>query len=102
MLEGYDGATRREFVTTVLIVGAGFSLDANSFIGAGDRPYSRGYPLVGQLAKACFPLKYDLTAGVEAAFEEATRRGDHEPVARLVELIEEADYSAGYPVARAA
>jgi hypothetical protein len=66
-------------MTIVIIVGAGFSLDANQFVSS-HRTFT-GY--VGQLARVCFDSHYDLSAGVEAAFTAAVRLGDHKPVERL-------------------
>lgn len=87
-------------MATALIIGAGFSLNANGDMAPEDRAFCKGYPLVGDLSVSCFDSSYDLSAGVEAAFQEARRRRDHSPIEKLVELIESADHYAGNVVAR--
>ena len=81
-------------------MGAGFSLDANAHLARENRRFSTGYPLVNALAAACFDSAYDVSGGVEPAFEQALQRRDPEPVRRLVHLIQAADYYAGSEVAR--
>jgi len=84
----------------VFVVGAGFSLAANNRYPL--RPsIAKPYPLAADLAQTCFPGS-PLKAGVEAAFDEAVKRHDFDPVRRLVDVIQMADACFGAAEATAA
>jgi hypothetical protein len=85
---------------TVFIVGAGFSLAANrQFVGDAAR-YGHKYPLIGDLAAACFERAIPIT-DIERSFAAAIDRGEHEPIDRLVHSIQAADYYVGWQEANA-
>lgn len=77
----------------VFVVGAGFSLAANTRYPL-HPSIARPYPLASDLALACFPNS-SLEVGIEAAFDEAIKRHDFDPVRRLVDVIQMADASFG-------
>lgn len=85
-----------------LLVGAGFSFEANKYMDVKDRPYAKPYPLVGELAAECFDSSYDLSRGVEASFQEAIDRRDSAPIRALAERIQTADHYVGNRVAQLA
>ena len=71
-----------------LLVGAGFSIEANRYVDSNDLPHARPYPLVSELASECFDSSYDLSRGVEAAFQDAIDRRDRAPIGALAKRIQ--------------
>lgn len=82
-------------MSTAFLIGAGFSLTANAYSRHGDVGICGLYPLGGDLAQQCFDSSYDLSNGIEAAFQAAIEQRDHAPIGRLVEIIQGADYCCG-------
>jgi hypothetical protein len=86
---------------TVFIVGAGFSLAANrQFVGEAAQ-FGKKYPLIGDLATACFGRAIP-SAQIEQAFAGAIEKSEREPIDRLVHSIQAADYYVGSQEADAA
>lgn len=81
--------------TSVFIVGAGFSLAANHQYTFADREFAKRYPLAPDLGKECFGPSWKTGADVEAAFDKAIRENTLDPIAKLIKLIQTADYYLG-------
>src|SRR5437868_11471013 len=82
-------------MSTVFLLGAGFSAAANSYC---DQPHQGNitrYPLASDLDKVCFPSGFDRTRGIEYAFAAAAEQNDSGPRDRLVETIQDADFYVG-------
>lgn len=75
----------------LFLLGAGFNADAKSASGAID---GVSYPLATDLAGICFGLS-SLPQGrsIEDLFQEAQDANDGEPMRRLTDALEEADYN---------
>ncbi len=87
--------------TPVFIVGAGFSLAANSkYEKIFDKQLAKSYPLANDLGNECFGLSWDPMAGVECAFDIALQKRNREPLNKLIKLIQAADYFLGQEEAR--
>lgn len=74
----------------VFILGAGFNADASATV-----PHvgKLAYPLVGDLLRDCFDLASPPAGkSVEALFQEALEKGEHEPIRRLACILQQADY----------
>ncbi len=72
------------------LLGAGFSVDASSEVGSLAAVH---YPLVSDLAKACFGLDAPPAGrSIEELFQEAIDARNTAPLDRLYDLIMEADY----------
>lgn len=82
-------------MTTAYLLGAGFSLTANAYCRPADEGICGPYPLGDDLVRLCFESSYDTSLGVEAAFQAAIERPDHQPIARLVDAIQGADHCPG-------
>lgn len=95
----------------LILLGAGFNLDANSYLPPADRfsipsanvchnppldwernPIPCSYPLVKDLLPACFGPKVDPELSAEKLFSEAYRRAEWIPLNRLVDIIQGADH----------
>ncbi len=77
------------------IVGAGFSLAANAKYATPNKQLAKRYPLASALGVECFGSSWNKETDVESAFAAALQKGDYKPVAKLVELIQTADYYLG-------
>ena len=86
-------------MNTVVIVGAGFSFDANRFRDAEATRYGDPYPLVRGLAQKCFPDQPPPDTEIELAFLTAQRRKDRKPIQALVHTIQSADHYIGNRIA---
>ncbi len=84
----------------LFLLGAGFNGDAATEFARtsassphGHRQPSAAYPLVSDLKSLCFGLR-DLPHGesIEGLFQRAMDRRDTEPMRRLVDVVQEADY----------
>lgn len=84
----------------VFILGAGSSLAANCQYDSSHERFAKRYPLTSDLGVECFGSSWHQAGGVEAAFDAAILAGDREPIAKLVKLIQTADYYLGWAEAK--
>jgi hypothetical protein len=86
---------------SLFLLGAGFNIDATHEAGRvyGDSIYAGhyrincGYPLVSDVLELCFELEEPPTGkSVEDLFYEALSTGNYEPLKRLADRLQEADY----------
>lgn len=80
----------------LLIVGAGFNIDANSLVQSSEK-----YPLVADLLRICFGRDAMGDAGsIEDLFQGALDLKDREPIRKLVAAIQAADHYVAAELAR--
>jgi hypothetical protein len=90
---GLFAEARKEGQLSLLLIGAGFNVDAAREVGLIDC----GYPLVANVACLCFGLDQAPTnRSIEELFSEAAETGNHDPLRRLSERLMEADCRLAY------